>query len=72
MNKQEQKKIVIAAKLVRMFDKWCERGCDLSEADFISRMWACAQVVSPQCEGEEFNLSYLEQALEEADEVAKN
>ena len=63
MNKVEKKE-----KLVRMFDGWCERGCNLGSTDFINRMWTVGQEAYPEYKNDEFNLGTLEQLIEMAEE----
>jgi hypothetical protein len=54
-------------RLVRMFDGWCERGCNLDSTDFINRMWAVGQEAYPQYKDDEFNLGQLEEMIEMAE-----
>ena len=55
-------------RLVRMFDNWCDRGCNLDSTDFINRMWSVGQEAYPQFKEHQFNLMRLEEMIEMAEE----
>ena len=54
-------------KLIRMYDRWCERGCDLGESDLINRMYQIGQQAFPEFKDEPFNLGTLEHMVCEAE-----
>lgn len=56
-------------KLIRMYDRWCERGCDLGETDFINRMYSVGQRAFPEYKDDSFNLGTLEYMIEMAEEA---
>ncbi len=61
-------KIEKKKRLVRMYDGWCERGCNLSSSDFITRMFIVGQEAYPEFKNDEFNLGILEEMIDMAEE----
>jgi hypothetical protein len=55
-------------ELLAAYNRWVDRGSNLSNTVAINKMWLLAGKAFPELTGQPFNLMLLEQAIEEAEE----